>query len=167
MDALPQLLRLEILAPKRLVGQRRVMSLAANTTAELWRGFMQHRAALPAAEVRCSLQHYPPGYFADFSPETLFEKWAAQEVVAPDFAAPAGFEVLDLAGGLYAVFLHQGPASRGAATFRYILTSWLPASGYMLDDRPHFELLGEKYHRDGLDSEEEIWLPIMPILGHA
>ena len=160
MPTHPKLLRLETLTPKRLIGQRRVMSLATNTTRELWQGFMRQRAALPAGGGRYSLQHYPPGYFTHFSPETLFEKWAAQEVADPAFAVPAGFEMLDLAGGLYAVFLHQGPASQGAATFRYILETWLPNSNYVLDERPHFELLGDKYCNDAPDSEEEIWLPI-------
>jgi AraC family transcriptional regulator len=100
------------------------------------------------------------GLFHSFSPETLFEKWAAQEVADLAFVAPDGFETLDLAGGLYAVFLHQGPASQGATTFRYILETWLPSSGYVLDDRPHFELLGDKYRTDAPESEEEIWLPI-------
>jgi len=162
MSTLPKLVRLETLSPKRLVGQRRVMSLVANTTSNLWRGFMQQRAMLPAGGERYSLQHYPLGYFTSSSPETLFEKWAALEVADPAFVVPAGFEVLDLAGGLYAVFLHQGPASQGAATFRYIFETWLPSSGYVLDNRPHFELLGEKYRNDAPDSEEEIWLPIKP-----
>ncbi|MFD1873113.1 GyrI-like domain-containing protein [Hymenobacter bucti] len=162
MSILPKLLRLETLGPKRLVGQRQVMSLAANTTTELWRGFMQERAALPGGRARYSLQRYPLGYFTRFSPETLFEKWAAQEVADPSFVLPAGFEMLELAGGLYAVFLHQGPASQGAATFQYIFKTWLPGSNYVLDDRPHFELLGEKYRSDAPDSEEEIWLPIKP-----
>jgi AraC family transcriptional regulator len=162
MTTSAKLLRLETLGPKRLVGQRQTMSLAINTTPELWRGFMQQRGGLPTSGVRYSLQHYPLGYFTNFSPETLFEKWAAQEVGDPDFVAPAGFEMLDLAGGLYAVFLHQGPASQGAATFQYIFETWLPSSNYVLDDRPHFELLGEKYRNDAPDSEEEIWLPIKP-----
>jgi len=138
------------------------MSLAATTTPELWRGFMQQRTALPTSGERYSLQHYPLEYFTSFSPETRFEKWAAQEVADPTFVVPAGFETLDLAGGLYAVFLHQGPASEGAATFQYIFETWLPSSDYVLDDRPHFELLGEKYRNDAPDSEEEIWLPIKP-----
>ena len=162
MSTPPKLLRLETLGPKLLVGQRRVMSLAANTTPELWRGFMQQRAMLPAGGERYSLQRYPLGYFTSFSPETLFEKWVAQEVANPAFVVPAGFETLDLSGGLYAVFLHQGPASQGAATFQYIFETWLPGSNYVLDDRPHFELLGEKYRNNAPDSEEEIWLPIKP-----
>jgi AraC family transcriptional regulator len=31
---------------------------------------------------------------------------------------------------------------------------------YFLDDRPHFEILGDKYKNGDPDSEEEIWIPI-------
>jgi AraC family transcriptional regulator len=46
------------------------------------------------------------------------------------------------------------------AIFQYIYSTWLPASGYALDNRPHFELLGEKYKQGSPHSEEEIWIPI-------
>lgn len=65
-----------------------------------------------------------------------------------------------LRGGLYAVFIHKGDASKAAQTFQYIFGTWLPNSAYVLDDRPHFEILGEKYKRDSPDSEEEVWIPI-------
>jgi AraC family transcriptional regulator len=42
----------------------------------------------------------------------------------------------------------------------YIFNTWLPKSGYQLDRRPHFEILGEKYKNNNPDSEEEIWIPI-------
>jgi AraC family transcriptional regulator len=38
----------------------------------------------------------------------------------------------------------------------------LPNSAYELDDREHFELLGEKYKNNDPNSEEEIWIPIRP-----
>ena len=160
----PLFLRTETIAEKQLIGHHRTMSLAANTTPELWRGFMQQRATLPppAGGVRYSLQVYPADYFADFRPERAFEKWAALEAPAtPDIVA--GFETFTLPGGLYAVFLHRGPASEGPATFRYIFGTWLPSSGYVLDDRPHFEALGAKYQNEAPDSEEEIWIPIRPV----
>ncbi|MEP7234441.1 MAG: GyrI-like domain-containing protein, partial [Ignavibacteriota bacterium] len=47
-------------------------------------------------------------------------------------------------------------------TFQYILRTWVPNSNYELDDRPHFEILGEKYKKDDPSSEEEIWIPIKP-----
>jgi AraC family transcriptional regulator len=34
------------------------------------------------------------------------------------------------------------------------------ASGYEIDARPHFEILGSKYVNADAESEEEIWIPI-------
>jgi len=159
----PLFLRTELIAEKQLIGHRRTMSLAANTTPELWRGFMQQRVTLPppVGGVLYSLQVYPADYFTTFRPERTFEKWAALEATATSDLV-IGFEKLTLPGGLYAVFLHKGPASDGPATFRYIFGTWLPNFGYVLDDRPHFEVLGAKYQNEVPDSEEEIWIPIKP-----
>jgi AraC family transcriptional regulator len=30
----------------------------------------------------------------------------------------------------------------------------------VLDNRPHFEILGEKYKQGSTDAEEEIWIPV-------
>ncbi len=38
--------------------------------------------------------------------------------------------------------------------------SCLPNSEYELENRPHFEVLGEKYKNNDPNSEEEIWIPI-------
>jgi AraC family transcriptional regulator len=65
-----------------------------------------------------------------------------------------------LKDGLYAVFLHKGAASTGGKTFKYIFETWLPNSCYLLDNRPHFEILGAKYKNDDPGSEEEVWIPI-------
>jgi AraC family transcriptional regulator len=69
-------------------------------------------------------------------------------------------EPLALPGGLYAVFLYHGAASQADQTFQYIFGTWIPNSGYSLDNRPHFEILGKKYKNEDPDSEEEIWIPI-------
>lgn len=43
----------------------------------------------------------------------------------------------------------------------YIYGSWLPNSTeYARDNRPHFEILGEKYKNNDPESEEEIWIPV-------
>lgn len=44
--------------------------------------------------------------------------------------------------------------------FICIFSDWLPKSDYELDERPHFEILDEKYKNDDPNSEEEIWIPI-------
>ncbi|MCC3153165.1 GyrI-like domain-containing protein [Hymenobacter sp. BT770] len=153
--------RIEQLAEKKLIGKRITMSLAQNKTRELWQSVMPRRREIlnPLGPEFYSMQLYGSGYFQDFSPTTEFEKWAT--VAVTDFdSVPQGMETFTLPGGLYAVFLHRADDSTADQTFRHIFENWLPASGYLLDDRPHFELLGEKYKNNGPGSEEEIWIPI-------
>ena len=155
--------RIETLPERKLVGKRLTMSFSNNLTPVLWRSFMpRRREILNAVGTELySLQIYPPGFFEQFNPQTEFEKWAATQVT--DFAAvPTDMEALTLPGGLYAVFLHRGAANAAPTTFQYIHGTWLPHSAYKLDDRPHFELLGEKYKNDDPSSEEEFWIPIKP-----
>jgi AraC family transcriptional regulator len=146
---------------KLLVGARLTMSHINNTTHELWKGFMPLRGTITdsISSDRYSLQMYPENYFEPFNPAAVFEKWAAVEVTSFD-DVPAGMETLTLPGGLYAVFQYVGNPANGAKIFQEIFTQWLPQSGYALDNRPHFEILGDKYRNGSNDSEEQIWIPI-------
>jgi AraC family transcriptional regulator len=151
---------IEDLKEKKLIGKRLEMSLANNKTGELWASFMPHRRSIPNAisDDLISMQVHPPNYFSDFKPTTPFEKWATVEVA--DFVeVPMGMEKFILRGGLYAVFHYKGSSS-DASIFQYIFGTWLPASDYILDARPHFEVLGEKYKNNDPSSEEEIWIPV-------
>lgn len=155
--------RLEILAEKRLIEKRMTMTFSQNRTGDLWRGFMQRRKEIinnTGIELY-SMQIYPPLFFDNFSQDTEFEKWAAVEVKNFD-SVPDGMETFTLEGGLYSVFLYRGSSGDGASAFRYIIKTWLPESVYALDNRPHFEILGERYRNDSADSEEELWIPIKP-----
>jgi AraC family transcriptional regulator len=105
-----------------------------------------------------SIQIYDPSHFKNFSPANEFEKWAAIEVSSFD-SIPGGMEKFTLPSGLYAVFIHKG-SSADTSTFQYIFGTWLPASDYVLDNRPHFEKLGAKYKNNDPESEEEIWIPV-------
>jgi len=106
-----------------------------------------------------SIEVYKPFYFDNFNPAAEFDKWAAVEVT--DFnSIPEEMETLTMPIGLYAVFIHKGPASAGPETYRYILGTWLPNSDFILDTRPHFAVMGEKYKNEDPDSEEEFWIPI-------
>jgi AraC family transcriptional regulator len=154
--------RIETATEKKLVGKRMTMSYADNKTVDLWKSFMpvRHKIKNHAGTDLYSLQVYSPGFFNHFDPVAEFEKWAAIEVT--DFnLIPSDMESLALPGGLYAVFLYKGDGNGAAKMFKYIFDTWLPASHYLLDDRPHFELLGAKYQNAHPDSEEEIWIPIM------
>ncbi|QKG56060.1 GyrI-like domain-containing protein [Hymenobacter sp. BRD128] len=157
--------RFETLPETPLAGQRQRLSLLADTTAALWQSFGQRLRARPFARSaeRYSVQRYDATYFRPFRPEALFEKWAAV-AVARAADVPADLELLVLPAGHYAVFDYQGPASGGPAVFRHLLLEWLPASGYELDDRPHFEVLSAHYRPDDPTAEEQIWLPVKPCL---
>ena len=141
-----------------MLGKKLVMSHIENKTADLWKSFMPFRNSIPGKmnNLLYSLQVFPSDYFKSFHPATTFEKWALVEVSNWD-ALPEGMESFSLEGGLYAVFQHKG---MDTTLFNYIYSQWLPASTYKLDQRPHFELLGEKYRNGDPESEEEIWIPI-------
>jgi AraC family transcriptional regulator len=158
--------RIETITEKKLVGNHMRMTLSDNKTGELWRNFMQRRKEIKNKlnDLLFSMQVYEQlSYFENFNPDIPFEKWAAVEV--QDFnSIPAKMEPYKLPGGLYAVFVHRGGAYTGDETFQYIFGTWLPDSEYALDNRPHFELLDEKYKNYVPDSEEEIWIPIKSLL---
>lgn len=149
-----------ILQEKKLIGIQAVMSLSDDKTSELWRNFMPRRKEIldSIGTALYSMQMFSPTYFDHFDTNAEFVKWAAMEVT--DFeAVPYGMETCVLPGGLYAVFQYKG-ASTDTSIFSYIFTTWLPKSGYSLDNRPHFEILADKYKNNDPDSEEEIWIPI-------
>lgn len=162
MDITPRIITAE---PKILMGLTSTMSLAHDRTGELWRTFMPRRKEI--ASVNSLLYHvkvYEAGYFAYFDPEKTFTKWAAMEVSDTN-ATLEGMQHFQLPGGLYAVFDYKG-SSADTSIFDFIFRTWLAASSYELDHRPHFDVLGEKYRNLDPASEEEIWIPVKPRTSH-
>ena len=154
--------QIRILSEKKLIGKRIRTTPAENRTQELWRSFMPRLKEIQnkSSADLFSIQVYDASLdFKNFNPNTPFEKWAAAEVENFN-TVPDEMESFVLTGGKYAVFLYKGDPRAFANTFQYIFGTWLPNSGYMLDKRPHFELMGEKYKNDSPDSEEEIWVPV-------
>ncbi|HAD14584.1 MAG TPA: GyrI-like domain-containing protein [Saprospirales bacterium] len=146
---------------RTFVGISLSMSLLDNKTVELWRQFMPHRHAITGrvGVEMYSLQVYPEGYYQQFNPANAFEKWALVEVV-PGTIPPEGMKVFLLPQGDYVMFVHKGDISTFVQKLQYVLQEWIPASGLLLDERPHFEILGEKYRNGDPESEEEVWVPV-------
>lgn len=138
------------------------MSFADNKTKELWRNFIPKvkRVNSSANTHLYSVEVYNDTYsFSNFDPERMFEKWAAIEAsVLGDISHD--LQTLILPTGLYAIFIHKGLVADGYKTYDYIFNTWLPQSDYILDNRPHFALMDEKYKNNSADSEEEIWIPV-------
>ena len=153
--------RIENIKEKYLVGKSIKMSFSNNRTFELWRSFAPRKKEIKnnIGSDLYSVEVYELGFFDNFNPEREFDKWAAIEVT--DFNnVPDDTENITIPGGLYAVFVYKGPASAASKTYQYILGTWLPKSGFSLDNRPHFALMGAKYKNEDPNSEEEIWIPI-------
>ena len=154
--------RIEECSEKILVGKSVRMSLTNNKTTQLWQSFMLEKSTLrnTVGTDLYSIQVYDElHYFKNFNPNVEFTKWAAIEVDTIEDIS-SGFSKFIVESGLYAVFLHKGTVNEFPKTIQYIFGQWLPHSEYKLDDRPHFELLGEKYKNNDENSEEEVWIPI-------
>ncbi|MTI41120.1 GyrI-like domain-containing protein [Fulvivirga lutimaris] len=148
---------------KLMAGHCITTSLAENATFSLWSKF---RAQESAIKNKLNTDLYSVEIFEkdldfrDFTPQTQFEKWAAVEVSDLD-SVPEGMKKLTIEAGLYAVFIHHGPARAFPQTAQYIHGQWMPQSGYQLDDRPHFEIMtGDYKGPNHPEAEEEIWVPI-------
>lgn len=154
--------RIQRLTEKKLVGRQLKMSFANYKIAELWRSFLPRRKEIAnnLTDDLISMVIYKPTHFADFKPTNEFERWAAVEVADFD-NVPSEMDTFVLPSGLYAIFDYKG-LSTDNSIFQYILGTWLPSSDYILDNRPHFEVLGDKYKNNDPASEEEIWIPIRP-----
>jgi len=136
------------------------MSMSQDSTAHLFGEFMPCREEIQywANNNVYDLREYPLNYFKYLDPSRTFTKWAAMQVIEVK-SIPEGMEVYQLQGGTYAVFLYKGPMG-DPAIYEYIFEKWLPYSGYTLDQRPHFDILGPNSNPQDPSSEQEIWIPI-------
>lgn len=143
----------------KFIGKNLSFTYADYHAFELWSSFMPRRKEVQNAigSELYNIQINPDNF--DFQPNTPFKKWAAIAVSSFDFV-PDAMEKLEIEEGLYAVFNYKGDQTNVAAFFNSIYTEWLPNSVYELDNRPQFEILGEKYKNNDPTSEEEIWIPI-------
>lgn len=152
--------RIETTNKKLLVGTHLTMSFADYNVADLWKSFIPRRNEIinNLSTDLISLVVYSPTHFVNFIPTNKFERWATVEVSSLE-NVPKEMETFTLNGGLYAVFDYKG-LNTDNSIYQYIFSIWLPSSDYVLDDRPHFEILGAKYKNNDPTSEEEIWIPI-------
>lgn len=147
---------------QEIIGIPIMNSLAQDKTPEVWKQLMPRRHEIVGRSTTqvYDLKIYPKDLeITNFTPHTIFEKWAAIPVnqIA---TIPDGMQHMTIPAGTYAVFIHKGPAHTFPETLGWIFNTWLPSSGYVLEDRPHFEVLEETYLPTDPNAEEEIWIPI-------
>ena len=152
---------IQIIAPKKLIGMSKEMSLSNDQTGQLFRQFMPRRKEVQNIvnlNYTYDLRVYDPNYFQQFDPSRTFTKWSLVEVSSTQ-QIPEEMEVFKLESGQYAVFFYKGLSS-DRSFFQYIFLEWLPRSAYVLDNRPHFEILSERTKLNDPNSEEEVWIPV-------
>ncbi|MDX6181964.1 GyrI-like domain-containing protein [Flavobacterium sp. Fl-77] len=153
--------RIEKLYEQKLIGQYISMNFIENKTFQLWSGFMPRRKEIKNTvnSNLYSLEVFPVGHFDPFDPNNTFQKWAA--VAVSDFnEVPSEMHTLVIPEGNYAVFTHKGSSNDAQKTYQAIFTKWLPNSAYIVDERPHFAVMTDKYKKDDPNAEEDIWIPI-------
>jgi AraC family transcriptional regulator len=147
---------------KNFIGYKTEMSFVNNKTGDLWKIFLPRKKEVNniIGNELFSIELYPPSFFINFNPNNNFEKWAAVEVSSFN-NIPENMDKYVSPEGLYAVFTYKGLASNVPKMYQNILQTWIPNSGYSLDTRPHFAVMGDKYKNNDPNSEEELWIPIM------
>jgi AraC family transcriptional regulator len=154
--------------PRRLVGIRIQTTLAENRAAELWRRFRPRVAEIHnrlGADFFDVKRYGPEMTNGQFSPTTVFEKWAAVEVEGLWPTPRRACQPLERARR---TLCGVRPPRPGHGEFRPTRTSTFsapgcPLPGYRLDERPHFDVMGPGYRPDDPEATEEVWVPVIPI----
>ncbi|RCW90723.1 GyrI-like domain-containing protein [Winogradskyella arenosi] len=127
---------------------------------ELWQQFMPRLKAVKARSSMelIALQEFPEGTNTATLSDYII--WACAEVLNFN-EIPEGMMSLVIPAGTYAVVAHKGMDA--SKTYRQFMSEWLINSGYGVDTRPHFQVMGAKYKNGSPDSEEEFYIPIKRI----
>ncbi len=152
--------KIETIKEKTLIGMSESMSLVENKTFKLFSSFMPRRNEIlhSVSNTIYDLREYPEDYYQEFKPTNSFIKWALIEISEID-SIPKDMTVFNLPSGKYAVFIENVQYS-GDHLFEYVFTEWLPNAKYVLDNRPHFDILGEKHLQKDPSAKLELWIPI-------
>ncbi len=127
---------------------------------QLWQEFMPRKKEIENinSEEFIAIQQFSEG--TTINNIEAYTIWASVEV--SNFKEiPKGMASFEIPAGKYAVFLQKG--MEASKTYQSIMNDWLPTSGYAIDDRPHFQIMGKTYNNGSLDSEEDFYIPIKSI----
>lgn len=143
---------------KKLIGMKSTMNHGEYVSiVNLWKQFMPRNNEILN---NLNAEYIAIQIYDDFNVmDNPFDIWACVEVSDYD-NVPKAMETFVIPEGNYAVFIHKG--MNAAATYQKIMTAWLPTSGYKIDSRPHFQIMGERYINGSPDSEEDFYVPICP-----
>jgi AraC family transcriptional regulator len=82
--------------------------------------------------------------------------------VRPSATVPQGMVSRTIPAGTFAVFLHRGPIQKIGETCHEIYRLWLPRSQWKHAEIADIELYDERFDCEGVASEMEYWISILP-----
>lgn len=144
-----------------LIGMDHKCSFVKYDVYNLWKNFMPRKSEIQNqlnANI-FSIAFYPENFFGSFNPNVEFVKVAAiqcSEIVE----IPTGMKTFEIPEGMYFKFRYKGKADQYPTLFERILKEVLPQNNLVLDNRPHFEILGPEYKNNDPNSEEDIHIPV-------
>ncbi|NRD23580.1 GyrI-like domain-containing protein [Winogradskyella litoriviva] len=149
--------KIESVLEKKLIGIKSTMNHGEyKNIVALWQQFMPRKKEILS---KLNEELFAIQVYDNFNAiEKPFEIWACVEVSNFD-SIPEGMTSFIIPKSEYAIFLHKGMDA--SATYQKIMTEWLPASGYEIDNRPHFQVMGAKYKNASEDSEEDFYVPVL------
>ncbi|MEM7247726.1 MAG: GyrI-like domain-containing protein [Acidobacteriota bacterium] len=123
--------------------------------AQLWGVFGQRKEEIPEADTSCA---YGVGQKVGVDGALQLHYVAGMASTAA--AAPDGLERIELPGGKYLKFTHEGDISKLPATFDWIFTEGVPNSGLKRRDTPEFEYYDSRFKVDSDESAFDIFVPV-------
>ena len=142
------------------------MNMMKDRTAEVWKTFMPLFAQIPGKVnlQKISIQNYGGAFdIHSFTPETLFMRGAAVEI-SGEQELPTPLETLKFRGGLYLKTRYKGLPQNAVTFFQKLYLEVLPQMKLQPDNRIQFELLLPNYSPENPDSEEDVFIPVRPML---
>ena len=160
--------RIESIAGYKMAGIRTLTTLTKLDPSITWKAFMPLVKQLHPFRADANLyaiqKYTAPKGSSSIDPELFFEFWAAVRLGQDSYELPDKMEECTLDKGLYAVFIHKGPAHAIQRTMGAIINSWLPGSGYVMDERHHLQVMTPDYKGPmHPEAEEEVWIPVQKI----
>jgi len=143
---------------KEIIGLSAITQMGAHQDIPfLWKTFMPRKQEINNTVSKALIAMQIFSLQDDGQPKANYTIWACTEVNGFS-KLPKGMETYTIPKGEYAVFVHKG--MNASATYLQIMNEWLPTSGYEIDDRPHFQVMGDKYKNGSEASEEDFYVPV-------
>jgi AraC family transcriptional regulator len=97
---------------------------------------------------------------APFTNDLIYTHWACVEINEMN-SFEKDLHVLKFNGGKYLKFTHKGLSTDFLKTSYEIYAHWVPFYGFKIENRPHFQIMDERYKSDRIDSEEDLYIPVL------